>query len=103
MVRFNSKLIKWLTSSLELQGEKKIYIYSRFVGQKNKTGLQPVSRPVELVQYTEGWGVGVKSTLFKVFSCQDFADGQIYRTGIGARCINVAANFNLGEKLPNAF
>ena len=25
---------------------------------QNKTGLQPVSRPVELVYYSEGWGVG---------------------------------------------
>ena len=33
----------------------------------NKTGLQPVSRPVELVHYSEGWGVGAKSTLRKAF------------------------------------
>ena len=26
----------------------------------NKTGLQPVSRPVEQVYYFEGWGVGAK-------------------------------------------
>ena len=26
----------------------------------NKTGLQPVSRPVEQVHYFEGWGVGAK-------------------------------------------
>ena len=31
----------------------------------NKTGLQPVSRPVELVHYFEGWGVGAKLTLCK--------------------------------------
>ena len=37
---------------------------------KNKTGLQPVSRPVELVHYSEGWGVSAKSTLCKVVSCQ---------------------------------
>ena len=31
----------------------------------NKTGLPPVSRPVELVRYSEGWGVGAKSLAAK--------------------------------------
>ena len=31
----------------------------------NKTGLQPISRPVEQVHYFEGWGVSAKSLAAK--------------------------------------
>ena len=50
----------------------------------NKTGLQPVSRPVEQAHYFGGWVEGVKSLW-----CQGFADRQPYRTGGGSRCIKV--------------
>ena len=60
---------------------------------ENKTGLQPVSRPVELVYYFEGWGVSAKSNLCKVLSYQDFADRQTYRTGSGARCTKVDTKY----------
>ena len=36
-------------------------IGSRFKRKHNKTGLQPVSRPLEQVLYFEGCGVGAKS------------------------------------------
>ena len=38
---------------------------SRDCYTENKTGLQPVSRPVELVHYSEGWGVSAKSLVAK--------------------------------------
>ena len=50
----------------------------------NKTGLQPVSRPVEQVHYFGGWVEGTKSLW-----CQGFADRQPYRTGWGSRCKKV--------------
>ena len=50
----------------------------------NKTGLQPVSRPVEQVHYFGGWVEGAKSLW-----CQGFADRQPYRTGGGSRCVKV--------------
>ena len=37
------------------------HIGVRFKRKHNKTGLQPVSRPLEQVLYFEGWGVGAKS------------------------------------------
>ena len=48
------------------KGHKKInpknVAYDRFVFKfKNKTGLQPVSRPVEQVYYFGGWVEGAKS------------------------------------------
>ena len=61
----------------------------------NKTGLQPVSRPVEQVHYFGGWEVSEKSSLFKVLSCQDFTDRQIYRTGSGVRCIKVGTKVTI--------
>ena len=51
---------------------------------KNKTGLQTVPRPVEQVHYFGGWVEGAKSLW-----CQGFADRQTYRTGGGARYIEV--------------
>ena len=50
----------------------------------NKTGLQPVSRPVERVHYFGGWVEGEK-----FLWCQGFADRQPYRTGESSRCIKV--------------
>ena len=50
----------------------------------NKTGLRPVSRPVEQVQYFRGWVQGAKSHWY-----WGFADGQTYGTGNRARCMKV--------------
>ena len=49
----------------------------------NKTGLQPVSRPVDQVHYFGGWVEGAKS-----FWCQGFADRQPNRTGGGSSVQN---------------
>ena len=48
--------------------------------RRNKTGLQPVSRPVEWVHHFGGCVEGAKS-----LGCQGFADGQPYRIGGGSR------------------
>ena len=56
---------------------------------KNKTGLQPVSRPVELFHFFGGWVEHAK-TLW----CQGFADRQPYRIGGGSRSIKLTGKFN---------
>ena len=50
----------------------------------NKTGLQPVPRPVQQVHYFEGWVEGAKPHW-----CQGFADRQTHRTDGGTRCTKV--------------
>ena len=54
----------------------------------NKTGLQPVSRPVKQVHYFGGWVQGVKSRW-----CQGFADGQLNDCFLGKT--SLAKNFQM--------
>ena len=56
------------TSQLDFKQETQILTYQH---KRNKTGLQPVSRPVEQVQYFGGLVDGAKSLW-----CLGFADRQ---------------------------
>ena len=52
----------------------KVWLFRSVQQQKNKAGLQPVSRPVEQVHYFGGWVEGAKSLW-----CQGLAGKQKWR------------------------